>query len=89
LEITFIHNKHQIKPEDEPQMINKFSSLLIIGLFLFQSMTVFSNVRKESADKQFETLANKHLAGQSARGAKKNELKPHLKQTLRHWQGDI
>ncbi|MGI8883599.1 MAG: DUF885 family protein, partial [Pyrinomonadaceae bacterium] len=43
-------------------MISKFSALLIIGLFLFQNMTVFSNVTKESADKQFETLANKYLA---------------------------
>ncbi|MDQ3131762.1 MAG: DUF885 domain-containing protein [Acidobacteriota bacterium] len=43
-------------------MISKFSALLIIGLFLFQSMTVFSNVIKESADKQFESLANKYLA---------------------------
>ena len=42
-------------------MINKISALFLIGLFLFQNGTVFSNVTKETADKQFEQLAAKYL----------------------------
>jgi uncharacterized protein (DUF885 family) len=43
-------------------MLNKISALFLIGFFLLQSATVFSNVTKETADKQFEALANKYLA---------------------------
>ncbi|MGI8787369.1 MAG: DUF885 domain-containing protein [Pyrinomonadaceae bacterium] len=40
-------------------MINKFSAVLLIGIFLFQAASVFA---KDTADKQFETLANKYIA---------------------------
>jgi len=43
-------------------MINKISALFFIGFFLFQNGIVFSNVTKETADKQFEQLAGKYLA---------------------------
>ena len=43
-------------------MLNKISALLLIGFFLFQNAVVFSNVTKESADKQFEAMAGKYLA---------------------------
>ncbi|MEP7038603.1 MAG: DUF885 domain-containing protein, partial [Acidobacteriota bacterium] len=40
-------------------MFNKISIAVFIGLFLFQSLAVFA---KETADQQFEALANKYLA---------------------------
>ncbi len=43
-------------------MLNKISALFLIGFFLFQNAVVFSNVTKETADKQFEALAGKYLA---------------------------
>ena len=43
-------------------MSNKFSALLLIGLFLVQTMTTFSNVKKETADRQFEQLATRFIA---------------------------
>ncbi len=43
-------------------MLNKISALLLIGFFLFQNMTVLSNVTKQTADKQFEALATKYIA---------------------------
>jgi uncharacterized protein (DUF885 family) len=42
-------------------MTNKISALLIIGLLLFQNMTVFSNVAKDTPDRQFEALANAYI----------------------------
>jgi len=42
-------------------MLNKISALLLIGFFLFQNGTAFS-INKETADKQFENLANKYIA---------------------------
>jgi uncharacterized protein (DUF885 family) len=42
-------------------MFNKFSALLLIGFFLFQSAAIFS-MKKETADKQFEALAKRYLA---------------------------
>jgi uncharacterized protein (DUF885 family) len=42
-------------------MFNKISALLLIGLFIFQSATVFS-MTKETADKEFEALATKFIA---------------------------
>jgi len=41
-------------------MFNKISALLLIGFLLFQNTMAFSN--KETADQQFEALANKYLA---------------------------
>ncbi len=43
-------------------MVNKISALFLIGFLLLPSATVFSNVTKETADKQFETLANRYVA---------------------------
>jgi uncharacterized protein (DUF885 family) len=43
-------------------MFNKISVFILIAFFLFQNVMVFSNVTKDSADKQFEALANKYLA---------------------------
>ncbi|HEX8287617.1 MAG TPA: DUF885 domain-containing protein [Pyrinomonadaceae bacterium] len=40
-------------------MINKFTALFTIAFFLLQSMTIYSNT--QTADKQFEALANKYL----------------------------
>ncbi len=42
-------------------MLHKISALFLIGFFLFQNGIVYSNVTKETADKQFEALANKYL----------------------------
>lgn len=42
-------------------MLNKFSTLLLIALFLFQNAMVFA-INKDTADKQFEDLANKFIA---------------------------
>ncbi len=41
-------------------MINKFSALVLIGLFLFQNVMAFSV--KETADQKFEALATKFIA---------------------------
>ena len=41
-------------------MLNKFSALCLIGLFLFQNARVFSN--SETADRQFERLAKRYIA---------------------------
>ncbi len=41
-------------------MINKFAALTLIGLFLFQNVTAFSSA--DTADMQFERLANKYIA---------------------------
>ena len=43
-------------------MSYKFTAVLLIGLFLFQTVTVFSNVTKETADKQFEALATSFIS---------------------------
>ncbi|CAN5197949.1 DUF885 domain-containing protein [soil metagenome] len=40
-------------------MFNKISITIFVGLFLFQSLTVFA---KDTPDQQFEALANKYLA---------------------------
>jgi len=41
-------------------MANKLLAIVLIGFFLFQSVTVFS-MNKDTADKQFEALANKYI----------------------------
>ncbi len=43
-------------------MSKKIWTTVLIAFFLFPNMTVFSNVTKDAADKQFEALANKYIA---------------------------
>jgi uncharacterized protein (DUF885 family) len=42
-------------------MTKKFSALILIVFFLFQSAMAFSNTSKTVADEQFEALANKYI----------------------------